>query len=86
MALPLSTPQSSGAMLTHLSFREFPWFNGIVLQGSRIREEVVRWVALEPVEHPEISKRLLQVSGRDCSAPRTITYLVLATSSPSRIR
>jgi hypothetical protein len=49
-------------MLSLLSFREFPWQNGIVLRGSRMHEDVVSWLALEPKQYPEISHNLLEVS------------------------
>jgi hypothetical protein len=52
----------SGAMTLFVAFREFPWPNGIILQGAHMEEEVRSWLAEEPGQHPDIRRDLFEVS------------------------
>jgi hypothetical protein len=57
-----SAQDMSGATTLFVVFREFPWPNGIVLQGARMEEEVQSWLAKEPGQHPDIRRDLFEVS------------------------
>jgi hypothetical protein len=51
-----------GAMPSFLTFREFPWPNGVILQGHHIEQDIATWLAEEPGQHPDIRRDLIQVS------------------------
>ena len=62
MSLPLPTPPTSEHIWDFRAFREFPWQNGLVLHGSGIEQELLRWLEDEPTRHTDVDRVLLKVS------------------------
>ena len=81
----MAPPQRTAFLWQYRAFREFPWHNGLVLQGSTIVHDLRQWLQEEPARHPDIQPGLLEVSVLRCHCPRRHNRWFADPSKPSGV-